>query len=150
MSSRIGGTVRRKEDARLVTGRGNYSDDLNLPGQAYGAALRSPHAHARIRSIDIAAARAMPGVLAVLTGADALADGLKRIPHLAAPGTPPDIVATLQKQIAAIIVLPDVKATIEKLSFQPLGSSPAEFSAAIKNDIAVWGKVMKDANIPVN
>jgi aerobic carbon-monoxide dehydrogenase large subunit len=92
MDSKIGGTVRRKEDARLVTGRGHYSDDLNLPGQAYGAAVRSPHAHARIRAIDTVAARAMPGVLAVLTGQDALADGLTRIPHAAAPGTAPDIV----------------------------------------------------------
>jgi aerobic carbon-monoxide dehydrogenase large subunit len=94
MNAGIGQTVRRKEDARLVTGRGNYSDDVNLPGHAYGAAVRSPHAHALIRSIDVAAARAMPGVLAVLTGADALADGLTRIPHLAAAGTPPDIVLT--------------------------------------------------------
>src|SRR5271155_6255276 len=92
MNAGIGQTVRRKEDARLVTGRGNYSDDFNLPGQAYGAAVRSPHAHALIRSSDTAAARAMPGVLAVLTGQDALADGLTRIPHLAAPGTAPDIV----------------------------------------------------------
>ncbi len=94
MNAGIGQTVRRKEDARLVTGRGNYSDDVNLPGQAYGAAVRSPHAHALIRAIDVTAARAMPGVLAVLTGQDALADGLKRIPHLAAAGTPPDIVLT--------------------------------------------------------
>ncbi|HTZ03541.1 MAG TPA: xanthine dehydrogenase family protein molybdopterin-binding subunit [Xanthobacteraceae bacterium] len=77
---------------RLITGRGCYSDDFNFPGQAYAAMVRSPHAHARIRAIDTAEARAMPGVLAVLTGQDALADGLKRIPHLAAPGTPPDIV----------------------------------------------------------
>ena len=67
MNAGIGQTVRRKEDARLVTGRGNYSDDFNLPGQAYGAAVRSPHAHALIRAIDVTAARAMPGVLAVLT-----------------------------------------------------------------------------------
>ncbi len=92
MSAGIGATVRRKEDLRLVTGRGTYSDDFNFPGQAYAAMVRSPHAHARIRSIDTAEARAMPGVLAVLTGQDALADGVKRIPHLAAPGTPPDIV----------------------------------------------------------
>jgi carbon-monoxide dehydrogenase large subunit len=92
MNAGIGQTVRRKEDARLVTGRGNYSDDVNLPDQAYGAAVRSPHAHALIRAIDVAAGRAMPGVLAVLTGQDALADGLTRIPHLAAAGTPPDIV----------------------------------------------------------
>src|ERR1700691_3257544 len=92
MSAKIGDAVRRKEDLRLVTGRGCYSDDFNFPDQAYGAALRAPHAHALIRSIDASAARAMPGVLAVLTGQDALADGLQRIPHLAAPGTPPDLV----------------------------------------------------------
>ncbi len=92
MQAGIGDTVRRKEDLRLVAGRGCYSDDFNLPGQAYAAMVRSPHAHALIRSIDVAAARDMPGVLAILTGHDALADGLKRIPHLAAPGTPPDIV----------------------------------------------------------
>ncbi len=92
MQSGIGTTVRRKEDLRLVTGRGCYSDDFDFPDQAYGAAVRSPHAHALIRGIDVAAARAMPGVLAVLTGADALADGLTRIPHLTAAGTAPDIV----------------------------------------------------------
>ncbi len=92
MQSGIGTTARRKEDLRLVTGRGCYSDDFHFPGQAYGAAVRSPHAHALIRGIDVAAARAMPGVLAVLTGADALADGLTRIPHLTAAGSPPDIV----------------------------------------------------------
>ena len=90
--SGIGDTVRRKEDLRLLTGRGCYSDDFNFPDQAYGAALRAPHAHALIRSIDVSAARAMPGVLAVLTGEDARADGLQRIPHLAAPGNPPDLV----------------------------------------------------------
>jgi carbon-monoxide dehydrogenase large subunit len=90
--SAIGDPVRRKEDFRLLTGRGCYSDDFNFPSQTYGAALRAPHAHALIRSIDVAAARAMPGVLAVLTGEDARADGLKVIPHLTAPGTPPDLV----------------------------------------------------------
>jgi aerobic carbon-monoxide dehydrogenase large subunit len=92
MSAGIGDTVRRKEDARLVSGRGCYSDDVNLPGQAYAVALRAPHAHATIGAIDVAAARAMPGVLAVLTGHDAHADGLKAIPHPTAAGTPPDIV----------------------------------------------------------
>jgi aerobic carbon-monoxide dehydrogenase large subunit len=92
MNAGIGQTVRRKEDLRLVTGRGCYSDDFNFPGQVYAAMVRSPHAHAKIRSIDTAAARAMPGVLAILTGQDAQADGLTRIPHLAAPGNPPDIV----------------------------------------------------------
>src|ERR1700722_12539426 len=92
MHAGIGDAVRRKEDLRLLTGRGCYSDDFNFPGQAYGAALRSPHAHALIRSIDVAAARTMPGVLDVLTGEEARKDGLKPIPHLVAPGPAPDIV----------------------------------------------------------
>jgi aerobic carbon-monoxide dehydrogenase large subunit len=92
MHAGIGDPVRRKEDARLLTGRGCYSDDINLPGQAYATALRAPHAHALIRAIDVEAARAMPGVLAVLTGHDARADGLKPIPHPSAPGTAPDLV----------------------------------------------------------
>jgi aerobic carbon-monoxide dehydrogenase large subunit len=89
MPQTIGQPLRRKEDLRLVTGRGRYSDDVNLPGQAYAHVLRSPHAHARIRGIDTAAARAMPGVLAVLTGADVRADGLKDIPHTPIPMKPP-------------------------------------------------------------
>jgi carbon-monoxide dehydrogenase large subunit len=89
MPPSIGKPLRRKEDLRLLTGRGRYSDDVNLPGQAYACVLRSPHAHARIRSIDTAAARAMPGVLAVLTGADVKAGGLKDIPHTPIPMKPP-------------------------------------------------------------
>src|SRR5436305_14766419 len=81
MPQTIGQPLRRKEDLRLLTGSGRYSDDVSLSGQAYAFVLRSPHAHARIRSIDTAAARAMPGVLAVLTGADIKAAGLKDIPH---------------------------------------------------------------------
>ncbi len=66
----IGASVRRKEDLRFLSGRGQYTDDINRPGQTYAAILRSPHAHARIVSIDTAAAAAMPGVVAVFTGAD--------------------------------------------------------------------------------
>jgi aerobic carbon-monoxide dehydrogenase large subunit len=82
-SARIGQPVRRREDLRLVTGKGNYTDDVSLPGQAYAVMVRSPHAHARIRAIDKTAALAVPGVLAVLTGRDLVADGLKPIPHKA-------------------------------------------------------------------
>jgi carbon-monoxide dehydrogenase large subunit len=64
-----------------VRGGGRYTADENLPGQAYAVMLRSPHAHARIRSIATGKAKAVPGVLAVLTGADFIADGLKPIPH---------------------------------------------------------------------
>src|SRR5579859_5353627 len=80
-SSRIGQPVRRKEDLRLVTGNGSYTDDISLPGQAYAVMVRSPHAHAHIRAIDAAPALAVPGVLAVLTGRDLVADGLRPIPH---------------------------------------------------------------------
>ncbi|HJY74979.1 MAG TPA: hypothetical protein VKE95_00025, partial [Burkholderiales bacterium] len=76
----IGKPVTRKEDARLLRGAGCYTDDFNLPGQAYASVVRSPHAHARIRSIDASRAAAMPGVLAVLTGEDVARDGLKPIP----------------------------------------------------------------------
>ncbi len=62
----IGQPVRRKEDLRLLTGRGRYSDDINVTGQAYAVMLRSVHAHARIQqAINVAAARAAPGVLAI-------------------------------------------------------------------------------------
>ncbi len=70
----IGAAVRRKEDQRFVTGKGHYTDDVNRPGQGHAYFLRSPHAHARIKSIDGKAAAAMPGVAAVLTGAELSAD----------------------------------------------------------------------------
>jgi carbon-monoxide dehydrogenase large subunit len=76
----IGQPVRRREDLRLVTGQGCYTDDLSLPGQVHAAVVRSPHAHAIIRSIDKTAALALPGVITVLTGKDWLADGMKPTP----------------------------------------------------------------------
>src|SRR5262249_21892469 len=81
----------RLEDPRLLTGRGCYSDDFGLPDQACAVVVRSPHAHACIRHVDTASALALPGVLAVLTGADVTADGLKPIPHVPAAMSPPDI-----------------------------------------------------------
>lgn len=74
---RMGDSPRRREDARFVTGQGAYLDDLKFEGVAQAVVLRSPHAHALIRSIDTTAARSAPGVLAVLTAAEATADGLK-------------------------------------------------------------------------
>ncbi len=72
--TRIGTPVRRKEDLRFITGKGQYVDDINRPGQCHAYFLRSPHAHALIKGIDAKAAKAMPGVLAVFTGADLAAD----------------------------------------------------------------------------
>ena len=74
-----GAAVRRVEDPALVRGQGRFTDDVTLPGQAYLAFLRSDRAHARIVAIDTQAARAMPGVLAVHTGADLVAAGVKPI-----------------------------------------------------------------------
>jgi len=70
----IGAAVRRKEDRRFITGAGHYTDDINRPGQVFAYFVRSPHAHATIKSIDAKAAAAMTGVLAVLTGAELAAD----------------------------------------------------------------------------
>jgi carbon-monoxide dehydrogenase large subunit len=60
----------RKEDARLVTGQTNWTDNITLPGMLHMAFARSPHAHARITSVDTTAARSSPGVVAVFSGAD--------------------------------------------------------------------------------
>ena len=73
-------SVRRVEDPRLLLGQGRYTDDIALPGAAAGHVLRSPHAHAAIRGLDTTAAQAMPGVLAILTGADMLAMGVGEVP----------------------------------------------------------------------
>jgi carbon-monoxide dehydrogenase large subunit len=72
----IGEPVRREEDRRLVTGRGRYVDDVHVAHEAHGYVLRSPHAHARIRRIDVSRALSVPGVLAVLTGEDLRRRGL--------------------------------------------------------------------------
>jgi len=72
----IGQAVRRVEDRRFLTGQGRYVDDISLPGQCYGVTVLSPHAHARIKRVDITKAKAAAGVLCVLTGADAVAEKL--------------------------------------------------------------------------
>ena len=66
----LGCKRRRVEDARFIQGKGNYVDDLKLPGMLYGDFARSPYAHARVKKIDASKAKALPGVLAVLTAAD--------------------------------------------------------------------------------
>jgi len=76
----IGASVRRKEDFRFLQGRGAYTDDFNRQGQLHAWILRSPHAHARIRGVDTAKAAAMPGVVAVFTGADMARDNLGGLP----------------------------------------------------------------------
>jgi carbon-monoxide dehydrogenase large subunit len=79
-SQGIGASVPRREDRRFLLGKGRYTDDIVLPWQTWAVFVRSPHAHAKIRSIDTASARKAPGVLAVLTGEDVAADGLGGLP----------------------------------------------------------------------
>jgi carbon-monoxide dehydrogenase large subunit len=90
----VGKPVLRKEDRRLLTGAGRFTDDFNLPGQAYAAMVRSPHPHARIVRLDWTRARALPGVLGVYGGADCSADGLGPIPHSPLPATREDMKLT--------------------------------------------------------
>jgi aerobic carbon-monoxide dehydrogenase large subunit len=76
----IGASVKRKEDRRFLLGKGKYTDDIKLPHQSHAVFVRSPHAHAKIKKIDLAAAKQAHGVLAVLTGDDVAADQLGGIP----------------------------------------------------------------------
>lgn len=76
----IGTSVLRKEDQRFLTGNGQYTDDIVLPNQTYAVFVRSPHAHAKIKSIKLDAARAMPGVIEIFTGADVAADKINGLP----------------------------------------------------------------------
>ncbi len=91
MKNRLGESPRRKEDLRLLTGRGQFADDNNATGQGHAVMVPSVHAHAIICGIDKTAALSAPGVIEVLTGADWLADGLGAIPHNLGFSSPPDI-----------------------------------------------------------
>ena len=90
----IGKPLPRKEDERLVTGKGRFTDDFSLPGQAHAVMVRSPYPHARIVAIDAEAAKQMPGVLGVFTGADIAADKIGPIPHDPVPKTKFDMKLT--------------------------------------------------------
>jgi carbon-monoxide dehydrogenase large subunit len=90
----VGQPLPRREDYRLVTGRGRFVDDFNAEGQAHAVIVRSPYPHALIKGIDASNALAMPGVVAVYTGADCEADGLNPIPHSPVPSTRSDLKLT--------------------------------------------------------
>ena len=103
------GSMRRKEDARFIRGRGTYIDDVRLPGMLYGAVLRSPYAHARILSVDVSAAEAHPKVRAVITGEMLRRRGLAWMPTLS--GDRQAVLATdkvrFQGQEVAFVVADD-------------------------------------------
>ena len=87
----IGRPVSRKEDTRLLTGKGRFTDDFNLENQAYAVIVRSPYPHAVIKSIEIEIAQKMVGVLGIYTGEDCVLDGLSEIPHSPLPKTDNDL-----------------------------------------------------------
>jgi carbon-monoxide dehydrogenase large subunit len=132
----FGKPVLRREDARLLTGHGRFSDDVNLPGQAYACFVRSPHAHARIQRIDGAGALAVPGVIAVLTGADADADGLKPIPHRPVPTNPHEILLK-NRDGSAFFIAPHPPLPADKARFvgQAVAMVIAETCAAARSGV---------------
>lgn len=113
----VGVAVRRREDRRFITGSGQYTDDIDRPGQLHAHMVRSPLPHARIRGIDAEAARAAPGVVAVLSGRDMAADGVGGLPcgwnvtgksgvQMVEPGHPPladEIVRYAGDQVAVVL-----------------------------------------------
>src|SRR3954449_5509176 len=108
-SAEIGGmghSVKRKEDPRFIRGRGEYIDDVNLPGQLWLDIVRSPYAHATIKGIDATEALKIPGVLAVITGADLEKAGLHWMPTLAGDRQmvlPTDTVMYQAQEVAAVV-----------------------------------------------
>ncbi len=161
----IGAAVRRKEDLRFITGKGHYTDDISRPGETRAVFLRSPHAHAKIKRVDIKAAAAMPGVIAVLTGADLAADKIgnlicgwmihskdgspmKMAPH---PAIATGKVCCVGDQVAVVIAetLAEGKDAAEKIKVDyevlpavvdvaKAQSAPAIHESAPKNTIYQW------------
>jgi carbon-monoxide dehydrogenase large subunit len=158
----IGKDVHRKEDERFLRGQGRYTDDLNFPKQAHAVFVRSPHAHARIAGIDTAAARKMPGVLAVLTAADAKADGLKAIPHqqLSAETPRPDHMvlpedrARFAGEAVAMVVAETINQAKDaaervEVTYEPLPAVSATPVAGKPGQPQVWDKLKQNTYIDV-
>ncbi|MGB6323188.1 MAG: xanthine dehydrogenase family protein molybdopterin-binding subunit, partial [Xanthobacteraceae bacterium] len=110
----IGQPVTRLEDPRFITGRGRFVDDIDLPTQCHGVVVTSPHAHARIKRIDTAKAKAAPGVLAILTGADVTADSLGAF----SPVMPEDMGGPKgYRTLRSILAIGKVRALGERVAF---------------------------------
>ena len=151
----IGQSVPRTEDPRLLRGTGNYVDDFNQPNQVYAIMVRSPHAHAAIKAIDVVEASGMPGVIAVLTGADYASDGLGSItgpsPYQRRDGStmfrPPRPALTSDRarhvgQIVAMVVAETVEqakdaAEAVQIDYDPLPVNVVTESA--RKSTAIWG-----------
>ncbi len=151
----IGQPTTRIEDERLTTGQGRYIDDINLAGQSYACFVRSPHAHARIKEIDLAAALALPGVLAIYTAADLQAEGIGNVPCLAPtqnhdgspsispprPALAQDIVRHVGDAVAMVVAetLAQAKdaAELAWVDYELL-AAVVETDEALASDVQVW------------
>src|SRR5215468_4130636 len=135
----IGQPVRRKEDFRLLTGRGRFADDIVLPELAHAVIVRSPHAHARIVAVDKTAACAAPGVLAVFSGSDYAAAGLGPIPHNPGLSAPPDVQARLRGGVPIATCHHPLPADRVRFVGEPVAFVVAETIAAAKDAAELVG-----------
>jgi len=134
----FGAAVRRREDPRFLRGEGRFVDDVTLPGLLHAACVRSPHAHARIRSIDAAPARAMPGVAAVFTHAD-LARWLKPLPLFGA--APPGLAAAVRfdvRQAPQLALCKDVVRHVGEIVAMVVADSRARAEDAAEAVAVEW------------
>lgn len=110
----IGKPIRRKEDERLITGRGQFTDDFRFEGQTYAVMVRSPHPHAKIVKVEKDRALAMPGVLGVFDGLDLAADNLKPIPHDPLPKTKFDMKLTAPGGEGSVFIGPHLFLPVDR------------------------------------
>ncbi|MBJ7603755.1 MAG: carbon-monoxide dehydrogenase large subunit [Candidatus Dormibacteraeota bacterium] len=142
----LGRSVKRKEDDRFLQGRGNYIEDIKLPGMLYMAILRSPHAHARILSIDTAPAMQVPGVVAVVTGADLVAHKLAWMPTLS--GDTQAVLATdkvrLQGQEVACVIAEDAYTAHDALGLIDVDYEPLPVVTNPQQALAEGAPLIRD------
>ena len=157
----IGAPVKRVEDKRFLTGRGRYTDDLNQPNQLYASILRSPHAHANLKKVDVSQAKAAPGVIDIFTGSDMAADEVGSLPcgwqihskdgsPMNEPGHPPMAVSKVRHvgdQVA--IVIAETKSQARD-AMEQIAVDYEVLPAAVNMDEALSGKALVHDDVPNN
>src|SRR5213083_171700 len=142
----VGESIKRKEDDRFIRGKGNYVDDITLPGMLHMAILRSPFAHARIRSIDASAAQALPGVVAVVTGELLAQHKLAWMPTLS--GDTQAVLATdkvrMQGQEVACVVAEDAYVAHDALELIDVDYEPLPVLTTPQQAIEEGAPVIRD------
>ncbi len=154
LSRTVGASIKRREDPRLVTGQGQYVDDVRLPGTRYMAVVRSPHAHARLGRVDASAALQQPGVVAVFTHADC---DLALVTHAALnPKTPPPLHPLLAHETVrhvgeavAIVLADDRYAARDAADLVEVEYEPLPAAASMRAALAEGAPLVHDA-IPGN